>query len=239
MKKISLIFSIPAICILLLSSCSEVNCISGSGNQVTENRNVGLFTKIETSGSMKLVLIQDSLSSLKIVADDNIQKEIQTRVKGNTLIIDMETGFCDSGPVTIYLSSKNYDGIEASGAVEIVSDGKLNVQDFELDMTGSSKVKLDLNAASLKTASSGSSEIILKGQAGSHDLDLTGSSEVDAVDLVVGKYRIKSSGASHTRINVLNELDINSSGASEVEYRGKPAKVTNNESGASSLKPIN
>ena len=239
MKKNSSLFSILALCILLLSSCSEVNCISGSGNQVAENRKIDPFTKIEASGSMKLVLIQDSLSSLKIVADDNIQKEIQTRVKGNTLIIDMETGFCDSGPITIYLSSKNYEAIEASGAVEIVSDGKLNVQDFVLDMTGSSKVNLDLNAASLKTSSSGSSEINLKGQAGSHDLDLTGSSEVEAVDLVVGKYKLRSSGASHSRINVLNELDISSSGASEVEYRGKPDRITNNESGASSLKVIN
>lgn len=239
MKKISLIFSIPALCILLLSSCSEVNCISGSGNQVAENRSIDPFTKIEASGSMKLVLIQDSLSSLRIVADDNIQKEIQTRVKGNTLIIDMETGFCDSGPVIIYLSSKNYEAIEASGAVEIESDGKLNVQDFVLGITGSSKVKLDLNAASLKTSSSGSSEIILKGQAGTHDLDLTGSSEVEAVDLIIGKYKIRSSGASHSRINVLNELDINSSGASKVEYRGKPDRITNNESGASSLKAIN
>jgi len=239
MKKISPLFSILALSILLLSSCSEVNCISRSGNQITENRNIDPFTKIEASGSMKLVLIQDSLSSLRIVADDNIQKVIQTRVKGNTLIIDMETGFCDSGPITIYLSSKNYDRIEASGAVEIVSDGKLNVQHFVLDITGSSKVNLDLNAASLKTSSSGSSEIILKGQAGSHDLDLTGSSEVEAVDLIVGKYTLRSSGVSHSRINVLNELDISSNGASEVEYRGKPDRVTNNKLGASSLKAIN
>ena len=137
------------------------------------------------------------------------------------------------------MSSKNYEAIEASGAVEIESDGKLNVQDFVLGITGSGKVKLDLNAASLKTSSSGSSEIILKGQAGTHDLDLTGSSEVEAVDLIIGKYKIRSSGASHSRINVLNELDINSSGASKVEYRGKPDRITNNESGASSLKAIN
>jgi len=216
-----------------------MNCISGSGNQITENRNSDPFTKIETSGSMKIVLKQDSLSSVRIVADDNIQKEIQTRVKGNTLIIDMEGSFCDSGPIVIYLGSKNFDGIDASGAVEIISDGKLNVQDFVLDLSGSSKVELDLNAANLKTISSGSSEIMLKGQAGIHELELTGSSKIEALDLVVGKYRINTSGASYSRINVLNEMEINSSGSSEVEYRGKPNKITNDKSGASSIKAIN
>ncbi|WP_176767686.1 head GIN domain-containing protein [Daejeonella rubra] len=239
MKKLFFIFSVPFIGILLLSSCGEMNCISGSGNQVTENRNIDPFTKIETSGSMKVVLRQDSLSSLRIVADDNIQKEIQTKVKGNTLLIDMDGSFCDSGPITIYLGSRTFDGIDASGAVEIISDGKLNVQDFAIDLQGSSKVILDLNAANLMTSSSGSSEIILKGQAGSHELDLSGSSEIEALDLIVGKYRINTSGASHSRINVLNELDISSRGASKVEYRGKPVKITNDESGASSLKSIN
>lgn len=239
MVKSSFIFLFLFIAVLLFSSCDGMNCISGSGNQITENRNSDPFTKIETSGSMKIVLKQDSLSSVRIVADDNIQKEIQTRVKGNTLIIDMEGSFCDSGPIVIYLGSKNFDGIDASGAVEIISDGKLNVQDFVLDLSGSSKVELDLNAANLKTISSGSSEIMLKGQAGIHELELTGSSKIEALDLVVGKYRINTSGASYSRINVLNEMEINSSGSSEVEYRGKPNKITNDKSGASSIKAIN
>jgi len=229
----------PFFAVLLFSSCDGMDCISGSGNQITENRNTDPFTKIETSGSMKIVLKQDSLSSVRIVADDNIQKEIQTKVSGNTLIIDMDASFCDSGPITIYLGSKNFDAIDASGAVEIISEGKLNVQDFVLDLSGSSKVVLDINVANLRTSSSGSSEIILKGQAGFHDLDLTGSSKIEALDLVVGKYIINTTGASHSRINVLNELEISSSGASEVEYRGKPARITNDESGASSLKAIN
>ena len=173
------------------------------------------------------------------MADDNIQKEIQTRLKGNTLLIRMEGNFCDSGPVTVYLSSKNYEGIEVSGSVEIMSEGKLNVKDFELDLTGSSKVMLDLNAANLKTSSSGASEIELKGQAGSHDLRLRGAGSLEALDFVVGEYHIKSSGASKSRINVLNELLVKSSGASEVEYMGSPSRVENDDSGASKIKKIN
>ncbi len=240
MKRSTLILSgILVFGVLLISSCNSFDCVSGSGKQISENRNVGPFSKIETSGSIKIILKQDSVNNLRIVADDNIQREIDTRVKGNTLVIDLDGNICDPGPITVYISSKNYEGIDASGAVEILSDGKLNVNDFDLDLSGSSTVDLVLNAANLRTSSSGASEIRLAGQAGSHDLDLSGSSSVEALDFVVGKYRIESSGASNSRINVLNELIIRSSGSSDVQYRGNPSKISNDDSGASSVRKIN
>ena len=225
--------------VLLLSSCNGFDCINGSGNQVTESRDIGTFTQVETSGSLKIVLSQDSTSSVRILADDNIQKEIQTRLSGNTLKIDIEGNFCDAGPVTIYLSSKDYQKIESSGSVEVLSEGKLNLNELDLELHGSSKVVLDLNVKSLRTSSSGSSEIVLKGQAGSHDLDMTGSSSVEALDFVVGQYQINSTGASKSRINVLNSLEVNSRGASEVEYKGKPSKIEKDNSGASVVRSIN
>jgi hypothetical protein len=222
---------------LIFAGCNQIDCINGSGNQVSESRSVEPFTFVETSGSIKLVLKQGP-QQLRIVADDNILKEIRTRVSGNTLDIDMKGNFCNTGPITVYLSSHGYEGVEASGAVEVVSDGLLQVKNFELDLSGSSKVKLDMNAANVITKSSGASEISLKGQASTHEVDLSGSSTINALDFVVGKYRIESSGASESRINVLNELHVKSSGSSDVEYRGNPAKVSNNESGASSLRKI-
>ncbi len=223
---------------VLFSSCNGFNCVSGSGNQISQNREVGSFTRVETSGSMKVVLKQGSGNGLRIIADDNILKEIETYVRGNRLVIDLDGNFCDVGPITVYVTSKEFEGVDASGAVEILSDGKLNVKDFDLDLSGSSKIVLELNAANVKTSSSGASEIFLKGQAGSHELDLSGSSSVKALDFVVGRYRIESSGASDSQINVLNELNISSSGSSDVEYRGNPSSIKNDESGASSLRKI-
>jgi hypothetical protein len=95
-----------------------------------------------------------------------------------------------------------------------------------------------MNAANVRTTSSGASEIFLKGQASSHEVDLSGSSEINALDFVVGKYRIESSGSANSKINVLNELEVKSSGSSDVEYRGNPSKLSNDDSGASSIRKI-
>lgn len=222
----------------VLSSCGMQECISGSGNQVSEDRQTGDFTKVDVSGSVKVILHQDSHNSLRIVADDNIQEQIETSVHGNTLRIKMRNNICEAGPVTAYIYSKKYEGLGASGVVEIASNGKLNVNDFTLNLSGSSKVALELDAASVKTSSSGASEIFLKGQAGSHELHLSGSSSVQAPDFVVGRYKIESSGSSNSKINVLNELDISSSGSSDVEYRGNPSRISQDKSGSSSLRKV-
>jgi hypothetical protein len=88
------------------------------------------------------------------------------------------------------------------------------------------------------TKASGSSEIRLKGQAGSHEVDLSGSGKVEAVDFEVGNYRINTSGSSQLRINVLNDLQVNSSGSSDIAYRGNPKRINNDKSGSSSLQRI-
>jgi hypothetical protein len=225
--------------ILLLTSCDGFDCINGTGNQVAESREIGTFNQIETSGSLKIVLSQDSISSVRIIADDNIQKEIRTRLSGSTLKIDFDGNFCDPGPVTVFLSSKDYQKIESSGSVEVLSEGNLNLNDLDLNLQGSSKVMLDLNVKSLLTSTSGSSDIVLKGQAGSHELDMTGSSSLEALDFIVGEYRISSTGASKSRINVLNTLEVNSRGASDVQYKGKPSRIKKDESGASVVRSIN
>ena len=222
---------------LMVSGCNYFNCIEGSGNQISDSRKVEPFTYVETSGSIKLVLKQGQ-QDLRIVADDNIIKEIRTKVSGNTLKIDVDGNFCNTGQITVYLSSQSYEGVDVSGAVEIVSDGLLQLKDFELQLSGSSKVNLNLNAANVRTQSSGASEIFLKGQASSHEVELSGSSSIDALDFVVGKYRIESSGASNSKINVLSDLRVKSSGASDVEYRGNPSNVSNDDSGASSVRKI-
>jgi hypothetical protein len=239
MKRSTLVISFIASTVMMLHSGCSFDCITGSGKQISQVRSVDSFTSIETGGSVKLVLKQGPSQEVRIVADNNIQNEIRTHVNGNTLKIEMDGNICDGGSVTAYLTAPNFEGVDASGAVELTSDGPLKVQDFTINLSGSSKVDLNLNAANVITKSSGSSEIHLKGQAGSHDVDLSGAGSIDALDFIVGKYKIETSGASQSKINVLNELRVKSRGASDVQYRGNPSQISNDDSGASSLKKVN
>ena len=223
---------------LTLSSCDK-RCMNGSGNKVTETRKVTDFSKINVSGGYTIKLVQDSSLSLAIMADDNLQKDIITDIDGDMLKISNKNLCNGSEDIVITIGVRSLKEIKASGAVDILSNGKINTGDMDIRLSGSTKLTLDINAARLTTQATGSSEINLKGQASEHNLKLSGSSNVNALDLVTGVYNISSSGSSDSNINVLQELNVHSSGSSSIKYRGNPASINNDKSGSSSIEKVN
>ena len=97
-KSIQIALSLSVIA-FFFSSCDS-NCVTGSGKQVSETRSVGDFSEIETGGSIKLIIKQGP-KAVRVVADDNILKLIKTDVDGNTLDIDQDGNFCNSGSITV------------------------------------------------------------------------------------------------------------------------------------------
>ncbi|TSD66173.1 DUF2807 domain-containing protein [Inquilinus sp. KBS0705] len=221
-----------------LSSCQRFRCKRGSGNQVTENRKLSDFNSVDISGGFKVTVVQDSSQTIAVHADDNLMKYIETSVTGGKLRIKTRRNICSSGEITLVIGVRNLNEVDASGAVDLTSQGRINTGDFHFDLSGSTKITMELNAANVTTSGSGSTELHLKGQAASHNIDLSGSGDIQALDFVVGKYNIETSGASHCKINVLNTLSVHTSGASDIQYRGNPSNVSNDQSGASSITKI-
>lgn len=229
--------AVAALTTTVLSSC-DMECKEGSGNITTETRKVEDFTKIEVGGGYKITLKQDSSLNVAVSVDDNLQQYVTTSVSGKVLKIKTKKNLCLTGQAELVIGVRNLEAISGSGAIELQSDGVLNVQNLDIDFSGSSKADLQLNAKNLHTEGSGATELKLKGQASSHSVNLSGSGNVDAFDFVVGDYNIETSGAADCKINVLNSLNVNTSGGSSIEYKGNPKNVTNHESGSSELKKV-
>ncbi|HEY9197019.1 MAG TPA: head GIN domain-containing protein [Mucilaginibacter sp.] len=222
----------------LFSSCKHFRCVHGSGNIVTENRKANEFTRLDVSGSYKVFLKQDSSLTISIKGDDNLLKYVSTSVEGDQLTIKSRKNFCSDGDIVINIGIRNLKEIGASGAVELSSAGKINTGDLKFDLSGATKINLDVNAANLVSETSGMSELNLTGQAASHRVETSGVAKIHAFDFVVGDYEINTSGVSDCKINVLKTLNVHSSGASEIQYKGSPATVNNDKSGASSIKKV-
>jgi len=220
---------------LIFSSCSNNDCISTQGEVTSEQRTVDDFTKIELEGAFKVNISQDSFSMMKITAHENVIQQVKSRVSGKTLKIELDKRLCDSGIVEIALSSKQWESIEASGASEITGTNLINADNLDIDLSGASKINLNLIVSRLKTETSGSSEIVLTGQCRQHIMNLSGSNKTEAFGFVVSDYRIETSGSSKLNINVLNNLEVKSSGMSDVQYKGTPKNISHNKSGSSNL----
>ncbi|HTH82188.1 MAG TPA: head GIN domain-containing protein [Mucilaginibacter sp.] len=240
MKKIylALIITVAGISVLLLNSC-KMGCVKGSGKQTSETRKVNEFTRIDISGAFKINLKQDSSSAVTITGDDNLLQYIKTDVDDHKLRIKQDKNICSTGTITVNIGVHHLDLIKASGAVEVFSDGKIVTQDLHLNLSGITKINMDLDAANVNTEASGATELMLKGQASSHNVDLSGGGKIQAFDFIVGNYNISTSGASDCEINVLHDLTVNSSGAASIKYKGNPASIHNDKSGVSTITKVN
>lgn len=239
MKKLysTAILCVAALSLSILSSC-RLGCVKGSGHQITENHKASDFTRLDISGGFKINLKQDSSLTVSVTADDNLMKYIHINSEGDKLRIYSKKNICGSGEIVLNIGVKNLEVIKTSGGISLVTDGKLNTKDLHLELNGASRIDMDLNAANLFTEGSGSTDMTLRGQATSHKIEFAGSGKVKAGDFVVGSYDIETTGASECTINVLKDLNVNTTGAADIKYRGNPTNVNTSKTGAASVTKI-
>lgn len=140
----------------LLTACGPM----GSGNIVSEPREVGAFESIEVSSGIDLSLTVDQTADPAVTAiyDDNLLDRIVTEIEGATLVIRSRGGITTLGegrrvevttPVLVELSASGGSDVDGSGALESLS----------LDASGGSDIDLsDLVVGSMVISASGGSE---------------------------------------------------------------------------------
>ena len=87
-------FIIVTLTALLFASCNfsaNMKSIRGNGHVTTEKRIVqGDFKSVEVSNAIDLVIEQSDKTEITVEADDNLQKEISTKVENGVLIISCD-----------------------------------------------------------------------------------------------------------------------------------------------------
>ena len=115
--------------------------IHGSGNIVTESRQVSGFDSVEVCCGMELYLTQGGSESLEIEADDNFMDEIITIVQGDRLEIKYSqmnnVSYQPTKPVLLYLSMEDIHGVAISGGGYFEVDS-IDSQSLDLSLSGGS-----------------------------------------------------------------------------------------------------
>lgn len=210
--------------------------IKGNGNVVKQDRQLGSFSALDVGGAFKVFLTQGDQEFVTVEADENLMDVISTEVRGNTLVIKTTEDIRDSEALNIYLTFKNLDEMEISGACQFTGENKMKFETLDLDCSGASDVELKLAATQLNIDFSGASQVKLYGSAESVDLDLSGASSYDGYDMEAEIYFVDVSGASHAKIFVNKELSAEVSGAAGLKYKGDPVIKEHDVSGAGSMK---
>jgi hypothetical protein len=212
--------------------------ISDPNAQVREAKN---FTAIKLSSAFDVYITQGSEEGLAVSATDTkYLPNIKTEVNGGTLRI----WFQNTGSVSFntgklklkaYISVKDINKLDVSGACDVFIDGTLKAGELKLDLSGASDVKGRVEAQKMDVNMSGASDVTLTGTVGQLHIESSGASNFKGYDLMSEFCNARASGASDIKITVNKELSVNASGASDINYKGQGVIRDLKTSGASSV----
>ncbi len=223
---------------LLIAGCSGIVGEGGSGDLVTETREVADFTAIDVSRAIRVdVTVAPGDPSVEVTYDDNLVDGIEVSVDGGVLILDADRNMRPSDGARIVVRVPALDEITASGASSVAVSGTLEGDAVRLKVSGASRIEVpEIRAAVLDIAASGASTVNLRdGEVTDADLSISGASRVDLDQVVVAKAVVDVSGASRAEVRGAVEVRGDASGASRVTVSKDATRVLVETSGASSI----
>ncbi|HKE14915.1 MAG TPA: head GIN domain-containing protein [Kofleriaceae bacterium] len=201
---------------LLLPACFGPS-VKGSGHTVQQPRGAAQFRRIDVRGSTDVVARVGPATSVTVSGDDNIVPHVRTEVRGDTLVVEMDSGsYTPSARLLVTVSTPALDAIEISGSSDVSAQG-IAAERFDAHISGSGNLTLHGNARQLDASISGSG-----------DMRLYGLSARRAV--------VEVSGSGDVELSAVEALDVEVSGSGDVHYRGKPARTVR-VSGSGSVEP--
>ena len=199
-------------------------------SQTTQKRDLSAFSQISLRISANVHLQQGNTQSVEVKGKEDALQKLITEVNDRKLVIRFpnETFFnkWNPGPIDIYITVPQVDGLTISGSGSITSEGKIDSRILNLVISGSGDIKLgDLKAEKVSSALSGSGNIYLsgKGNAAEMKVSISGSGNVKAIDFPVDNVDVRISGSGNCWVNSTKKLDVKLAGSGNVVYRGNPS----------------
>lgn len=190
--------------------------VQGSGNLMSEKRDLRGFDGIEAGGVFQVEITAQKDFSVEIEADDNLLPLIKTEIRDGVLNLETEGKVSTRNGIKVRISAPSIERMQISGASEIsLADAK--TENLQID-------------------SSGASKIYVSGETGDLIVDVSGASKIDAANLKSDRATVDASGASGVNVFAVSELRADASGASKIIYTGSPKEFVKKTSGASSVR---
>ena len=224
-------YLLAALIVLVLASlaCSfdfnSIKSVQGEGELVEESRQVEGFNKIEINGLGEIIVELGTEESLTVEAEENLMQYLETYVRGNALVIEIEDGITivPTKSLTFYVTAVSLEGLAISGAGNIQLPD-LEADRFSIDLSGAGNIEIDsLTADSFDVSMSGVGNLsVFDGQVSSQDLRISGAGKYSARNLESDEAEITISGVGSATLRAENYLKVTISGGGDVSYYGNP-----------------
>jgi hypothetical protein len=223
-----------------LTSCNHSidfgNSITGSGNVITEKRNVTTFDKVTVSQGLECEVIFSDNLEVTIEADDNLIKGIHTTVQNGTLDISSEyDNYINVASKKIIVRMPKIVSLESTSGSTLKSGNTLNSDDITLKSSSGSTLEVNVEADKVTLETSSGSDQKVTGKALKAFTASSSGSHLDANGLLANEVFAQSSSGSSTLVNAAVLLDGKASSGSSISYINSPKEVRKEESSGGSV----
>ena len=237
MCKKKILLALLLVTAMITGTACNVRSIRGSGNLVTETRQVRNFDRISLSGSGEVILTQGGSESLTIESDDNVMEYVEAVVEGGTLKLGFKNGFniISTTRLVFRVGIDTLSGLSVSGSGKVEAD-RIDTDRLKADVSGSGNILIaDLTASEVNADISGSGEINLTGEVQAQDVSVSGSGKYLGENICSASVTVRVSGSGNAMVCATGTLDARTSGSGSVGYYGQPASVHTSESGSGKI----
>ncbi|MFO7995616.1 MAG: head GIN domain-containing protein [Dehalococcoidia bacterium] len=212
------------------------------------------FDRVEVSSAVEFEMTQSADHSIKVTGYENLIERLEVEVSGQTLVIRLKPGSYFRNNVKAVIAMPELNKLVVSGASRGTAKGFTSADDFALEVSGASRVEMDIGVGNIAVDISGASTVTgelkaqdtrlmvsgasrceLSGTGGDTDLNVSGASRVNLLQFQIQNADVNISGASRASINMTGTLNVDLSGASSLEYTGDAVLGRVNITGASRL----
>ena len=210
----------------------------GSGNIVSETRDVSGFRALAIDYPAEVVVRQGSQESLSIEAEDNLLPGLKTEVKNGVLEIFYKTAkgkhVNPTKVVKITIVAKDLADVEFNSAGELTMEG-IETNSLDVSLSGAGNLELDhVQVKGLGVHLSGAGSMTASGTADDLDVNISGFGDFKGADLHSKVASVHISGAGSAAVWVDDDLTASISGAGSIRYYGS-ASVSKQISGVGSV----
>lgn len=211
--------------------------VKGNGDVVTKSRSIGDYDGVQLVGSMNVILVAGNEGELKIEAESNLQEYITTEVRNNVLKIstDDDVNLRPTKEIKITVPFRDLSEVSLTGSGDIWNEDQIKADNFEMQVTGSGDIMLNLNVEDLKGQITGSGDIKVKGNARNFECKVTGSGDFKAFDLKADNVEARISGSGDIQVTATESLKASIGGSGDIVYKGNPKKEDFKTSGSGNV----
>jgi hypothetical protein len=256
MKKAVTCLTLALLLAMFLGAHGCGGTVTGSGEIATWDMVYDDFNRIEVSSAFDVTIARADSYLVRITIDKTLYEYLKIDQRGDTLRINLKPNYTYIGTKQqAVINLPDLRRLKLSDASKAVVSGFSFSHSLDFELHDASQLTLGHTIAgncgfSLSDASqvngviemddgnfklSSASFLELQGSADDINIDASGASCVDLPDFAVLTADIHLSSASDAVVNVSTRMDVDLSGASNLEYIGSPKLGKFDMSGGSTL----